>query len=169
MARALQGIGGALLTPASLAILQGSFGPRTVARAIGAWSGLGGLAAAAGPLVGGYLIAIGSWRWVFFINVPVSIAVLWIASRHVPETRDPNSRGDVDVTGATLAVVFLAALTYGLIEASTRGWTAPAVIGDLVIAAATGPLFIVAERRVASPMLPLSVFKSRQFSTRLTP
>lgn len=164
VARALQGVGGALLTPASLAILQASFRQDDRSRAIGAWAGLSGLAAAAGPIVGGYLIAIASWRWVFYINVPVAIAVLLITSRHVPESRDPNSVGRVDKVGAALAVVFLAALTYGLIEASSDGWTNPAVLAGLVIAAVTAPLFIVVERKVASPMLPLSVFRSRQFS-----
>jgi EmrB/QacA subfamily drug resistance transporter len=164
IARALQGVGGALLTPASLAILQGSFRPDDRSRAIGAWSGLGGLAAAAGPLVGGYLIAVGSWRWVFYINVPVAIVVLFITSRHVPESSDPNTKGKVDKLGAAMAVVFLAALTYGLIEASSRGWTSPAVLAGLVIAAVAGPLFIVVERTVADPMLPLSVFRTRQFS-----
>jgi EmrB/QacA subfamily drug resistance transporter len=164
VARALQGVGGALLTPASLAILQGSFRRDDRSRAIGAWSGLSGLAAAAGPLVGGYLIAVGSWRWVFYINVPVAIAVLVITSRHVPESKDPNSKGKVDKVGATMAVVFLAALTYGLLEASSRGWTSPVVLTGLVVAAVTGPLFIVVERKVKDPMLPLSVFKSHQFS-----
>src|ERR1700761_2951166 len=92
-ARALQGIGAALLTPGSLAILQASFTPDDRARAIGAWSGLGGLASAAGPLVGGYLLAIGSWRWVFFINLPLSAAVVWITTRHVPESLDADSKG----------------------------------------------------------------------------
>ncbi|HXR21107.1 MAG TPA: DHA2 family efflux MFS transporter permease subunit, partial [Acidimicrobiales bacterium] len=164
VARALQGVGGALLTPASLAILQGSFRRDDRSRAIGAWSGLGGLAAAAGPLVGGYLIAVGSWRWVFYINVPVAIAVLLITSRHVPETKDPNSKGRVDKLGAASAVVFLASLTYGLLEASSRGWTSPVVLAGLVVAAVAGPLFILVERRVKDPMLPLSVFKSHQFS-----
>jgi EmrB/QacA subfamily drug resistance transporter len=164
VARAVQGVGGALLTPASLAILEASFRRRDRSMAIGAWSGLGGLAAAAGPLVGGYLIAVGSWRWVFYINVPVAIAVLLITSRHVPETKDPNSNGRVDKLGAAAAVVFLASLTYGLLEASSRGWTNPVVLAGLVVAAVTGPLFIVVERRVKDPMLPLSVFKSHQFS-----
>jgi EmrB/QacA subfamily drug resistance transporter len=164
VARALQGVGGAMLTPASLAILQGSFRRNDRSRAIGAWSGLGGLAAAAGPLVGGYLIAVGSWRWVFYINVPVAVAVLLITSRHVPETKDPNSTGRVDKLGAASAVVFLASLTYGLLEASSRGWTSPVVLAGLVVAAITGPAFIVVERRVKDPMLPLSVFKSHQFS-----
>ncbi len=163
-ARVVQGIGGALLTPGSLAILQASFRPDDRARAIGAWSGLGGVAGAAGPLVGGYLIAIGSWRWVFFINLPVSAAVLMITARHVPESRDPTSTGRVDTAGAALAVVFLAGLTYGLIEAPTRGWASPAVVACLVVAALAAPAFLFVERRQAHPMLPLRLFRSRQFS-----
>ena len=163
-ARVLQGIGGALLTPASLAILQASFRPEDRARAIGAWSGLGGVAGALGPLVGGYLLAIGSWRWVFFINLPVAAVVLVITARHVPESRDPTSAGRVDTVGAALAVVFLAALTYGLIEAPTRGWSSPAVVACLVVAAVAAPVFLVVEHRRANPMLPLRLFRSRQFS-----
>ena len=163
-ARVLQGVGGALLAPASLAILQASFRPDDRARAIGAWSGLGGVAAAAGPLVGGYLLAIGSWRWVFFINLPVAAAVLVITARHVPESRDPTSSGRVDTVGAALAVVFLAGLTYGLIEAPTRGWSSPAVVACLVVAAVAAPAFLVVEHRRANPMLPLRLFRSRQFS-----
>jgi EmrB/QacA subfamily drug resistance transporter len=164
VARVVQGVGGALLTPGSLAILQASFRPEDRARAIGAWSGLGGVAGAAGPLVGGYLIAIGSWRWVFFINLPVSAAVLMITARHVPESRDPTSTGRVDTVGAALAVVFLAGLTYGLIEAPTRGWSSPAVVASLVVAAVAAPAFLFVEHRRANPMLPLRLFRSRQFS-----
>jgi EmrB/QacA subfamily drug resistance transporter len=163
-ARVIQGIGAALLAPASLAILQASFRPDDRARAIGAWSGLGGVAAAAGPLVGGYLIAIGSWRWVFYINLPVAVAVLIITARHVPETRDPMASGRVDSAGAALAVVFLASLTYGLIEAPTLGWSSPAVVACLAVAAVTAPAFVLVEHRRAHPMLPLRLFRSRQFS-----
>jgi EmrB/QacA subfamily drug resistance transporter len=163
-ARVVQGVGGALLTPGSLAILQASFRPDDRARAIGAWSGLGGVASAAGPLVGGYLLAVGSWRWVFFINVPVAALVLLIAARHVPESRDPTATGRVDTVGAALAVVFLAGLTYGLIEAPTRGWSSPAVVACLVVAALAGPAFLLVEHRRAHPMLPLTLFRSRQFS-----
>ena len=163
-ARIVQGIGGALLAPGSLAILQTSFRPDDRARAIGAWSGLSGVAAAAGPLVGGYLLAVGSWRWVFFINLPVAAAVLFMTVRHVPESRDPTASGRVDTVGATLAVVFLAGLTYGLIEAPTRGWSSPAVVASLVLAALAAPVFFVVEHRRANPMLPLTLFHSRQFS-----
>ena len=163
-ARVVQGIGAALLTPGSLAILQASIRAADRARAIGAWSGLSGVAAAAGPLVGGYLIAVGSWRWVFFINLPVAAVVLVIAARHVPETSDPTAGGRADRAGAPLAVAFLAGLTYGLIEGPTRGWSSPLVVASLALACLTGPLFLVAERRVRQPMLPLPLFRSRQFS-----
>jgi EmrB/QacA subfamily drug resistance transporter len=163
-ARLVQGIGGALLAPGSLAILQTSFRADDRARAIGAWSGLSGVAAAAGPLVGGYLLAIGSWRWVFFINLPVSAAVLVITARHVPESRDPTATGRVDTVGATLAVVFLAGSTYGLIEAPTLGWSSPAVVTCLVVAGLAAPAFLLVEHRRSNPMLPLSLFRSRQFS-----
>jgi EmrB/QacA subfamily drug resistance transporter len=160
----VQGIGGALLTPASLAILQASFRPEDRARAIGAWSGLGGVAGALGPLVGGYLLAVASWRWVFFINLPLAAVVLIVTARHVPESRDPGSTGRVDLPGATLAVAFLAGLTYGLIEAPSRGWSSPAVLASLAVAAVTAPVFLLVEHRRAHPMLPLGLFRARQFS-----
>ncbi len=163
-ARVLQGVGGALLAPASLAILEASFRPSDRGRAIGAWSGLGGVATAAGPLLGGYLIVAGSWRWVFFINIPVSVAVLVIVARHVPESRDPSTAGHVDVVGAGLAVLFLAGLTYGLIEAPSHGWTSPVVLASLLVAALTAPIFLLVEQASAHPMLPLGMFRTRQFS-----
>jgi EmrB/QacA subfamily drug resistance transporter len=163
-ARILQGVGGALLAPASLAVLQASFRPEDRGRAIGAWSGLGGVASAAGPLVGGYLILAGSWRWVFFINIPVAAVVLLVTARHVPESHDPTSAGHVDTTGAGLAVLFLAGLTYGLIEGPTHGWTSPVVLGGLIVAALTAPAFLLLEHKRANPMLPLGIFRTRQFS-----
>jgi len=164
-ARIVQGMGGALLAPASLAILQASFRPDHRPRAIGAWSGLGGVATAAGPLLGGYLIVAGSWRWVFFINIPVAVAVLFITARHVPESRDPSAAGHVDWRGAALAVLFLAGLTYGLIEAPGHGWASPAVLTGLVVAALAGPAFLMVERASAHPMLQLGLFRSRQFTS----
>ena len=163
-ARVLQGVGGALLTPASLAILEASFAPDDRARAIGAWSGLGGVANALGPLVGGYLIAAASWRWVFFINLPVSAAVLYVTARHVPESADPAATGRVDLPGAALALVFLATLSYGCIEGPTSGWGSTVVIASFVVAAICAPAFLLVERRQRHPMLPLNLFRTRQFS-----
>ena len=162
--RVVQGIGGALLTPGSLAIIQASFRPDDRSRAIGAWSGLGGVATAAGPLIGGYLLAVGSWRWLFFINVPTSAFVLILTARHVPETRDPSSTGRVDVGGAALVVIFLGGLTYGLIEGPSHGWSSPLVVAGLVLGLLAGPAFLALERRESDPMLPLTLFRSRQFS-----
>ncbi len=162
-ARALQGVGGALLTPGSLAILQASFAPADRSRAIGAWSGLGGVAAAAGPLVGGYLLAVGSWRWVFIINLPLSAAVLWISRRHVPESLDPSNKGRIDLPGATWAVIGLGSLTYSLIEAPSAGWTSPAIITGLVLSVVGIVAFILTERHSRNPMLPPTLFTSQQF------
>src|SRR5262249_59323704 len=107
-ARMLQGIGGALLTPGSLAIIEASFRPGDRARAIGAWSGLGGVATAFGPLLGGYLIGAISWRAIFVINLPIGIFVAWAATEHVPESRDPMASGRIDLRGAVLAALGLA-------------------------------------------------------------
>lgn len=162
-ARLLQGIGGALLTPGSLALIEASFRPGDRARAIGAWSGLGGVAGALGPLVGGYLIGAISWRAIFVINLPIGIFVAWAATRHVPESRDPMATGRLDLAGAVLAALGLAGTTYALIEAPGQGASA------IVLASAIGGVlalvaFFVGERRSANPMLPLEIFRSRQFS-----
>jgi EmrB/QacA subfamily drug resistance transporter len=162
--RALQGIGAALLTPGSLAILQASFKPEDRAQAIGAWSGLGGLTTAAGPLVGGYLIAVASWRWVFFINVPIVAVVLLMTARHVPESRDPTTAGALDSTGAALGVIWLTAVTFALIEGPTYGWSSPLISIMVGIAVIGLGSFILVEKRKRYPMLPLSLFRARQFS-----
>ncbi|MDQ6782671.1 MAG: MFS transporter [Actinomycetota bacterium] len=164
VARILQGIGGALLTPGSLAILQASFVAEDRARAIGAWSGLGGVATAAGPFVGGELISLASWRWVFYINLPVAAAVLWISARHVPETRDPSASGGPDLAGATLVLVALAALTYGLIEGPVVGWSSPVIVSSLALAVVAVVAVIGVEGRRRRPMLPLAIFRGRQLS-----
>jgi EmrB/QacA subfamily drug resistance transporter len=163
-ARVLQGVGGALLTPGSLAIIQASFQEKDRSRAIGAWSGLGGVATAAGPLVGGWLLAVASWRWVFFINLPVAVFVLVITARHVPESSDPTSTGRIDYVGAALAVTFLAGITYGLIEGPTRSWSSVSVVVGFVLAGLAGPAFLWWEHRDPNPMMPLDLFRSRQFS-----
>jgi EmrB/QacA subfamily drug resistance transporter len=162
-ARALQGVGGALLTPGSLAILEASFAPEDRSKAIGAWSGLGGLATAVGPFVGGYLIGSLSWRLVFLINLPVAVAVAAISIRHVPESRDPAA-GGVDVLGGLLATAGLVGLSYGLIEGSDLGWTSPPVVGALTAGVVGLGLFVLAEARARQPMLPLAIFRSAQFS-----
>ncbi len=163
-ARALQGVGGALLTPGSLAILQASFAPEDRSAAIGAWSGLGGVATAIGPFLGGWLIGAVSWRLVFFINLPIAVLVLAITVRHVPESMSPGPRPKLDVKGAAFVSLGLAGLTYGLIAASSDGWGSVSVLLSLILGVALLGLFILAEAREAQPMLPLGVFRSRQFS-----
>jgi len=163
-ARALQGVGGALLTPGSLAILQASFAEDDRMAAIGAWSGLGGVATAIGPFLGGYLIGAVSWRLVFFINLPVAVAVVAIAARHVPETKAPGPAPKLDVRGAACISGALAGITYGLIEASSAGWTSTSVLVPLAAGAVLLGLFIMVEDKEPQPMLPLGVFRSRQFT-----
>lgn len=162
--RVLQGVGAALLTPGSLAILEASFVPADRARAIGAWSGLSGVAVAAGPLVGGYLISAASWRWIFFINIPLAAAVVGLGARHVPESRDVTTTGKIDYAGAVFAVVFLTGITFAFIEASAIGWSSPAVLTMTLIAVLGLAAFLARERRAATPMLPLSLFAERQFA-----
>lgn len=162
-ARLVQGIGGALLTPGSLAIIEASFRPADRARAIGAWSGLGGVASAIGPLLGGWLIGAISWRAIFLINLPLGAFVAWAAAGHVPESRDPTATGRIDLTGAALAAIGLGGTTYALIEAPEHGASA-AVILTAVIGVAALVGFFWQEHRSANPMLPLSIFSSRQFS-----
>jgi len=163
-ARALQGVGGALLTPGSLAILQASFTPDDRPRAIGAWSGLGGIATAIGPFLGGWLISAVSWRLVFYINLPLAAAVVAISLRHVPESLAPGPRKPLDVTGAITISLALAGITYGLIEASSSGWTSVPVLTSLLAGVVLFVVFLRVEAGHPNAMLPLSIFRSRQFS-----
>ncbi len=163
-ARALQGVGGALMTPGSLAILQASFRPQDRARAIGAWSGLGGIAGAAGPFLGGWIVEVASWRWIFLINLPVAAVVVAVSARHVPESRDPHAAPHLDLVGAVLAAVGLGALTYGLTAWPDSGPGALQVWLPLVAGVVLMAGFVVRERTAASPMLVLSVFTSRLFT-----
>jgi EmrB/QacA subfamily drug resistance transporter len=162
-ARMLQGVGGALLTPGSLAMLEASFRPDDRARAIGAWSGLAGVSTALGPLLGGYLIEAISWRAIFLINLPIGIFVIMLAARHVPETRDPTATGRLDSLGALLAGVGLAGVTYALIEGPGSGLSA-AIVATGFCGIAALAAFLVHEHRTPNPMMPLSMFASRQFS-----
>ncbi|MBA2638293.1 MAG: MFS transporter [Solirubrobacterales bacterium] len=163
-ARVLQGIGAAMMTPGSLALLEAGFAPGDRARAIGAWSALSGATTALGPPLGGWLVDAASWPLVFLINVPIGLVVLVAAVRHVPESRNPAARGAPDVGGALLVTTGLAGVTYALIEAPARG----AGSAPVLVAAAAGVVgltgFLVVERRVRQPLLPLSVFASRQFT-----
>jgi EmrB/QacA subfamily drug resistance transporter len=161
-ARLLQGIGGALLTPGSLAMIEASFQPGDRARAIGAWSGLGGVATAVGPLLGGWLVEAVTWRAIFLINLPIGIFVILAATRHVPETRDPNAGEHLDGLGALLAAVGLGGTTYALIE-GPGGMSAAIVVAALVGAAAL-VAFVIVEHRSPNPMMPLGMFASRQFT-----
>lgn len=176
VSRALQGAGGALLTPGSLAIIQASFTADDRPRAVGAWSGLAGVASAAGPFAGGWLVEAAGWRWVFLLNVPLAAVVVLVAVRHVPESADPSARGRFDVLGAVLAALALAGTTYALTEAPAGG-AGPVVAGAAGAAAAVA--FVLVERARGAgrslpgarpgrdsppPMLPLDVFASRQFT-----
>jgi EmrB/QacA subfamily drug resistance transporter len=163
VARALQGIGGALLVPGSLAIIGASFREEDRGKAIGTWSGFSGITTAIGPVVGGYLVDNLSWRVAFLLNVPLAIAVIFIALRHVPESRDPDARR-LDISGAFLATVGLGGIVYGLIESSLAGFGATAIILSLLLGALALVAFVVRERRTQDPMLPFTLFRSRNFS-----
>ncbi|MFC9975341.1 MFS transporter [Spirillospora sp. NPDC127200] len=172
-ARALQGVGGALLTPGSLAIIQASFAREDRPRAVGAWSGLGGVAGAVGPFAGGWLVEAAGWRWVFLLNLPLAAVVVLVAVRHVPESVDPDAHGRFDVPGAVLAALALAGTTYALTEAP-NGVTGAAVVVSALVGVGSAVLFVAVERalgrsaraggRRPQPMLPLELFASRQFT-----
>ena len=162
-ARAAQGVAAALLTPASLAIISAAFSDETErGRAIGTWSGFTAITAAFGPVLGGWLVENASWRWVFFINLPLAVVVVAVALRGVPESRD-EAAGRLDVVGAVLATIGLGALVFGLIEGPVRGWGSPIVLASLLIGVAGLVAFIAAETRVSSPMMPLGLFRSPTF------
>ena len=165
--RAVQGVGSALLTPGSLAILQAVFRPADRAPAVGAWSGLSGVASALGPVVGGLLVGAASWGWriVFVINVPLAALAL-VAAREIPETRDENATDPLDVIGAALAALGLASFVYGLTEGSSHGWQAgPSAATAAGVAVLIGfVVFEIRRGRTRTPLMPPRLFRSRQFS-----
>jgi EmrB/QacA subfamily drug resistance transporter len=160
--RAVQGAGAALLTPSSLAILGASFPEAERGRAIGAWAGFGSLTAAAGPVLGGWLVDTISWRAIFFVNVPLAIATLLLTARHVPESRAPDAKG-LDVAGAILVAAGLGLLTWGLTGASQRSLADPAILAPILAGLLALAAFVVVERRSPAAMAPLAIFKSRDF------
>ncbi len=164
IARAVQGVGGALLVPGSLAIISASFDEERRGKAIGTWSGFSAITAAVGPVIGGWLIEHVSWRAVFFINVPLAIVVLLIAFRYVPESRDEKTSTRPDWLGAALAAFGLGALVYGLIESSGLGFSHPRILAALVLGAVSLAAFLAVEARTAGPMLPLALFRSHNFT-----
>ncbi|WP_249123917.1 MFS transporter [Saccharopolyspora erythraea] len=162
-ARLVQGIGGALLIPGSLALINASIRQEDRGRAVGTWAGLTGVSSAIGPFVGGWLVDAVSWRWVFYINVPLAALALLVTTRRVPESRNPGMSGRPDLGGAAAVTAGLAGTIYALIEVPVRGWdgvtAAAAVVGVACLIT-----FPVIESRMAEPLMPLSLFRSRQFA-----
>jgi EmrB/QacA subfamily drug resistance transporter len=161
--RALQGIGAALLTPGSLAIISATFAEQDRAKAIGAWSGLSGATTAVGPFLGGWMIDSLSWRWIFLLNLPLAVIVIAVASRHVPESRDTAASGRLDWAGTLLGAGALAGVSYALIAAGEDG-PSPIVLTAGTVGLLAAAAFVVVERRIAAPMLPPGLFASRQFT-----
>jgi EmrB/QacA subfamily drug resistance transporter len=165
-ARAIQGLAAALLVPGSLALIQASFHHDERARAIGAWSGLAGVSTAIGPFAGGWLIDTLSWRWIFFLNVPLAAVALLACARWVPESRDPSAAGrPFDVAGAALGATALAGITYALIEAPGRGWDAWPVLVSAAAGLVAGVVFVLVERaRNDAAMVPPALFTVPSFT-----
>jgi EmrB/QacA subfamily drug resistance transporter len=158
-ARLVQGVGAALLTPGSLALIQSSFRTADRGKVIGRWAGLGGIAAAVGPPLGGWVIEVASWRWIFAVNIPLAALIVWLTVRHVPESRDLDSPAGYDVLGSVLTVVGLGGLTFALIEHSSSYAVPAAAVGAAALA-----MFVLVQTRSSHPVMPLRLFGSRVFS-----
>jgi EmrB/QacA subfamily drug resistance transporter len=162
-ARLVQGVGAAALVPGSLALIDTGITEEDRGRAVGIWAGMSGVTTALGPFIGGWLVDAASWRWVFFLNIPLAAAAVWIAARHIPESRDATPRGRVDILGGSAVTLGLAGVIYALIEAPSRGWT-PVTVTAAVIGAAALVAFPLIETHASAPLLPLELFRSRQFT-----
>ena len=163
-ARALQGVGGAMLVPGSLALISAAFPTDQRGKAIGTWSGFTGITAAIGPVLGGWLVQHLSWRWVFFINLPIAVAVIAISFLFVPESCGERASRKLDIPGASLITLGLGLLVFGMIEAPNRGWTNPVTWGTTTVGVLAIALFLLREARTDSPLVPLSLFRSMNFS-----
>jgi EmrB/QacA subfamily drug resistance transporter len=164
LARAIQGVGGALLVPGSLAIISASFAEEDRGKAIGTWSGATAITTALGPVLGGFLIEHVSWRAVFFLNLPIAAVVLLLVFRFVPETRDEEAKGKLDLLGASLATIGLGGIVYGLIESANLGFRSPVVLVALIGGVGVLVVFVLVEARIRFPMMPLSLFRSQDFA-----
>jgi EmrB/QacA subfamily drug resistance transporter len=161
-ARAVQGVGAAIVTPLTLTLLAEVFPPNKRGLAIGAWSGVSGLGVALGPLVGGAVVDGISWHWIFWLNVPVGLAVIPLAARRLAESRGPAR--SLDLPGLGLASTGLLGIVYGIVRGAELGWTSPTVLGSLIAGALLVAAFLAWEHRAPQPMLPLRFFRSRAFS-----
>jgi EmrB/QacA subfamily drug resistance transporter len=163
-ARVLQGVGSALMNPATLSIITATFPPRQRGMAIGIWAGVAAMALAIGPLVGGLITQHIGWNWIFFINIPVGILAIVVTRLVVDESRDTSTGQRLDLPGLLSSAIALFALTYGLIEANTFGWTSGRILGLFAVAAVGLVLFVILELRQRAPMLDLSLFKNGTFA-----
>jgi EmrB/QacA subfamily drug resistance transporter len=163
IARAVQGFGAAFLVPGSLSIISASFSEKKRGRAIGTWSGFTSIATAGGPVLGGWLIEHASWRWVFFINMPLAATVIVLSLLRVPESKDETA-SSIDWIGAVIVTAGLAGVTYGFIESANGGWKSPSVWGTLSVGCACFVIFPYFEAHLRSPMVPLGLFRSRDFT-----
>ncbi|MCK5709450.1 MAG: MFS transporter, partial [Deltaproteobacteria bacterium] len=162
--RAVQGIGGAMMIPGSLAIITVFFDESERGKAIGTWSAFSAITTAIGPVLGGWLIEEVSWRWIFFINIPIAIVVLVILFFRVPESKGELSKCKIDYLGGVLATIGLGGIVYGFIESAALGFADPLVFGSLAVGVASLVAFIIVENRVEAPMMPLKLFRSITFS-----
>jgi EmrB/QacA subfamily drug resistance transporter len=162
VARAVQGLGGAIVTPLTLTILSAAVSPEKRGVALGAWGGIGGLAVASGPLVGGAVVEGISWQWIFWLNVPIGLALIPLAYFRLNETYGPSTR--LDLRGLALASTGLFGIVWGVVRGNAVGWSSPEIVGSLVVGSLLTVAFVLWELRAPAPMLPMRFFRSRAFS-----